>query len=698
MAKHKSSSLIWLIRSFIFLFTASIYPDSAFPLNPEIIPFSALGYTRAITLKGINPEFNIAIPTPFGGIDPKASFVRLQFDPAPILDERSTVRILIHGEPIQTVSIQTLRVNPSVTVPIPAVPPGESSIQLSIHLSLYIGHDFCKELTTGHVFLTVGNESFFQIAPLLPDQSISGFFRPIYDEVSLHIPSGLDQPQLEAAFWLYSILAYQFRNWQSRVLWQQEGDPVPQGAAQVILHSRGDGPDVEREGMKLYVRATTAAVHTLRVALESPDLGNQPALPSRGPRIEAVEPRLRASPGVRRSLTELGFHDRSLLGIGTQSFRVPFTLGQLGGRPKELAVVLKGTFMPVDGKQAERLHAQVYFNHTLVHTYNLTGEMHLQEKVSLPAPLLRRHNHLEVLFTQTPSARDCQIGLKGFTAHLHGNSYLMWNGYQGAIEDLDDLPHIFLPPGQMIVETQQPALLAGAAYLLGVISRLGEQAIQPELVVAESLGDWSSLPKGRQQQSPTWRLLALGPNRTGLPAPIRLVQTFEIYNPTNQRRLLEARPPDAIGMLQYFPHQGVPTLWLSWWGTSSESATGLAQTLANPQITLASQLRGNLVTASATHSEAPIAATLTKLGDREMLGSETTDPRIQMWYLGGRSLRVAYPEDAYLQQRLRRYRSLLVALAMLLGGAVAWQVYRRLGRPATATLTRGSPTPGGEST
>ena len=93
-----------------------------------------------------------------------------------------------------------------------------------------------------------------------------------------------------------------------------------------------------------------------------------------------------------------------------------------------------------------------------------------------------------------------------------------------------------------------------------------------------------------------------------------------------------------------------------------------------------------------------MAATLTRLGDREMLGSETTNPRIQMWYLGGRSLRVAYPEVPYLQLRLRRYRSLLVALAMLVGGAVAWQVYRRLGRPATASLTRGSPTPGGEST
>jgi hypothetical protein len=697
LAKCKNSSYGLFIAGFIFLFVFSGYRSPALALNPEVISFNALGYTHAITLKGVNPEFTVSIPAPSGGIDPKASFVRLHLEPAPLLDEHSSVRLLLYGEPVKTVTIQSLRTNGTVTVPIPALPPGELFIPLSIHPYLYISHNFCMDLPTGNLFLTVGHESFFQIAPLIPDHSIREFFRPFYDQLLLHIPSGLDQQQLEAALWLYSILAYQFRERQTRILWQQGEGPVPQGGARVSLHTRADGPDIEREGMNLQVRATAAAVQALSAALETTTPGYQPALLSRGLSVEAVEPRVQTPPVTRRSLQELGFHDRTLRGLGTQGFRVPFTLAQLGGRPKELTLMLKATFTPVDAKQGERLNGQVYFNHTLVQTYNLTGETHLQGMLSLPASLLRRNNHLDVLFTHTPTERECQNGPAGFTAQLHGDSYLAWNGERGPTEDLDDLPHVFLPPGQMIVETQQPALLAGAAYLLGVISRLGRQAIQPELLAAESLGDWSSLPQSRQHQSPAWRLLAIAPGRIGFPAPIRLEQSFEIYNPINQRRLLRAHPADPIGILQYFPYQGVPTLWLSWWGTGSELATELAQALANPQLALASQLSGNVVTASGSRADPRMAATVTKVGDRDALGSETTGPRIQMWNLGGLSLRIAYPEDLNWQLLLRRYRSLLIALVVLLGGVIAWRFYRRLGRPPTATPPRSGPMTGGES-
>jgi cellulose synthase operon protein B len=515
--------------------------------------------------------------------------------------------------------------------------------------------------------------------------------------VTLRIPAGLDQRQLEVALWLYSTLAYQFRDRHTPILWQQGDDSPPRGAVQVMLDTSAEGPDVVRDGSLLRVRATQAAVQALSAALEARATGYQPALLSSGLRVETIETPAATPSATTRTFQALGFPDRASQGLGSQWFHLPFTLAQLGGRPKDLAVFLKATLTPVDDAQGERLTAQVYFNHTLVHTYNLTGKGHLRETLSLPSAQLRRNNHLDILFSHTPTERFCQAGLAAFTAQIHGDSSLAWNSYQGPIDDLDDLPHVFLPPGQVIVDTQQPVALAGAAYLLGVISRLGQQTTLPELVAAQAIEDWTSLPKGRQNKAPAWRLLVLAPGRTGFPTPVRLGASFEIYNPVTQQRLLQAHPSDPLGILQYFVDQGVPTLWLSWWGAGAELAAELAQALANPRSMLASQLSGNVVTASGSQDSGRVAAALTRVREGETLSSVTAGPRIQMWNLGGLALRVAYPEDLDWQLLVRRHRSLLIALAALVGGVVAWRLYARLARPPTAGPRHGGPPAGGET-
>jgi len=54
-------------------------------------------------------------------------------------------------------------------------------------------------------------------------------------------------------------------------------------------------------------------------------------------------------------------------------------------------------------------------------------------------------------------------------------SDLEWlSGTHGAVERS---AHVFLQPGQLIVDTRQPALLAATAYFLGVVSRLGQQPV-----------------------------------------------------------------------------------------------------------------------------------------------------------------------------------------------------------------------------
>jgi hypothetical protein len=162
---------------------------------------------------------------------------------------------------------------------------------------------------------------------------------------------------------------------------------------------------------------------------------------------------------------------------------------------------------------------------------------------------------------------------------------------------------------------------------------------------------------------------------------VRLNDGFEIYNPVNRHQLLKARPADPIGLLQYFTWHGVPTLWLSWWGAEDSLAASLAQALADPRTSLANQIKGNVVTATnaVSHHHDGTAPVLPPTEPVMMTG--TSAVRLQSWDLRGTTLDVAYPDDLDWEILLRRYRSLIIALVVVLGGLLAWRLYRRLGRP-----------------
>ena len=150
--------------------------------------------------------------------------------------------------------------------------------------------------------------------------------------------------------------------------------------------------------------------------------------------------------------------------------------------------------------------------------------------------------------------------------------------------------------------------------------------------------------------------MAVSPQAAALPSPVRLNRgLFEIYNPVNQKRLLQAQPTDPFGILQYFTYQNTPTLWLTWWGLDPAMAEQLGMALGDPRTLLASQLDGNVITA-------------------------TDGRRVQIWDLGDRTLQVNYPAARNWQIFWQRYINPLILVGLLLGGFVAWRIYQRVGR------------------
>ena len=656
-----TAGMIWAGAIAPLILSLGISPAALSALNPEVISLKTLGYNRSIVMRGVNPEFEVSVPAPKGGLDPSASFARLIIEPSSVLNDNATVRLLVYGEPMKVVSVKQLQANPVVTLPLPPLPQGESYINVGIQPHLFISNDVRQDLPTGNLFLKINKESFFQLTPQLADNSIDGFFKSFYKQVDLVVPNNLNREQAEVALWMYSVLAYQFREYQIPIFWRWGTAPTVANAAQVVLHNQPGGPDVERRGSVLRVRANSRAVQSLATDFY------QPALVGGGVTVEDVDS-FKAKPSAQsRSFRELGFRDSSTrISAGTQAFPLKFDLSQLGGRPENLDLSLNATFTPVYGQQGERLTAQVYLNNTLVQSYNLQDKTVLKTNLSLPTNQLQRTNTLEVVFAYAPNESGADNKQTGeVIVQIDGDSFVSWNGYQGPTGTLSDLPHVFLQPGQLIVDTKKPALLAASAYLLGAIARLGQQPIFPQLVEAASIQDWSNLPKDQMNRSPNWRLLAISPQAAALPSPVRLNQgLFEIYNPVNQKRLLQAQPTDPFGILQYFNNQNTPTLWLTWWGLEPAMAEQLGMALGDPRTLLASQLDGNVITA-------------------------TDARRVQIWDLGDRTLQVNYPAARNWQIFWQRYLNPLIVVGLILGGFVAWRIYQQVGRspitPASAS-------------
>lgn len=618
----------------------------------EPLSFQRLGYERSVLLQGSNPRLDVTVPAPINGVDPEASFVQLRLEPSPVLKPTSTVRVLINDELAGIFLVGDLRQEPVVRVPIPALPPGERFITVSVQPFLSISDDICADLNTGNLLLTVGRDSFFELVPRVPDTTVAGFLRLVYPQLTLVVPANLTPEAAEAALWLYSLLSHLFP--QTPILWSNR----PVAGAQVTLEPANFTPHLQHEitpeGSRLRVAARREAILALY------EEWKRAGLVSRGIQVVAVSDLEKALRANRLSFRELGIVDPLLRGFGSQSLVFNFNLSQLGGRPRDLAAQLDVIMNPVDGRVGDRLTGYVFLNGVLLRTYNLTGRTQLNETVTLPTRLLRRFNQLELRLDYGASPGNCRGFLTPLTLQVRSDSSgLLWSGYQAPTGELQEIPAVLRGSGQ--VWLGDPQLLPAAAYLVGALSRLAARPLLPAVKFLPKEG--GKLESGNF----AWQILVAAPEQVELNSPIRLGSQFEILNPLNQQVALAAQPQENLGLLQYFLVQGKPTLWLSWWGSDPALAERLSRGLADPRTRLANQLQGNVLTAYAATPQ------LTQ---------------VQSWDLTPQGYRVRYPGRFSWQLLLWQYRYWLVLVLALLLAVGAWNTYQRLARrPESPTLS-----------
>lgn len=81
----------------------------------------------------------------------------------------------MNEEPIAALSVETLRKTPTLKIPLSSLPAGEPFIAVTLESYLFTQQTVCEAIQSGNLYLSIDNNSFFQVTPKVADQSIHGF-------------------------------------------------------------------------------------------------------------------------------------------------------------------------------------------------------------------------------------------------------------------------------------------------------------------------------------------------------------------------------------------------------------------------------------------------------------------------------------------------------------------------------------------
>lgn len=369
---------------------------------------------------------------------------------------------------------------------------------------------------------------------------------------------------------------------------------------------------------------------------------------------------------TRITFEELGYGPVTLRGVHDLRAGYAFVLGDLGGQPAELRLVVFGRYVPVGGTEAkDRPYLKVYLNGMLVKAFRLDGSGEINGLgVDLPSYALKRENFLELVYAYYPNPGECTAGTMPFEGVFYSHSYLevtRWRRTESV--SFADLPGGFTGPGTVVLPADNtlPYLLA-AADVLAAIRRLDRRPIDLRVVLWSQERTASLRPDGRTRGAewwlfalPAWGFSALSaggfPTELGLPVDIS-ARYLTVYNPLTREQVFEMGTDEPVGVLQAFSYGGRPALALTVKGMEMSPMQELARTLLD--LETLRRLRGNVVF----------------WRDKELVSVEV-----------GRKLRVRREGETDFWQLYRRYR---IPAFLVLTGVVslaAYQVYARLARP-----------------
>ncbi|MDD3917287.1 MAG: cellulose biosynthesis cyclic di-GMP-binding regulatory protein BcsB, partial [Synergistaceae bacterium] len=164
-----------------------------------------LGYDREARLDGADAAFSAFFPMP--AMSRVSGEMLWKIAPSAALLGNGTFSFFLNDRLILTRSVEALRKEPLVRLPLPADLRRDRFLHARIESRIGITDDVCRDLFSGQLFWIVQEDSGFSLDDLrISHRSVSDFFETLYGSLSILLPASPSREEAEAAVWLAAML------------------------------------------------------------------------------------------------------------------------------------------------------------------------------------------------------------------------------------------------------------------------------------------------------------------------------------------------------------------------------------------------------------------------------------------------------------------------------------------------------------
>jgi hypothetical protein len=513
------------------------YPDPHLWLpRTRKINLNDIGITAPIRAEGFQSYASMQYPWAHY-MSASKSTLKLFLKISPLLNERSSIKVVVEKIPIYNKRIKELGSEPTIEIPLNKLEGFSIGEKLDVEIFGYfsITDDRCADEPSGNLWMVIDLESFLQYSVNSPILTIKDYFKNTAE--SYNIVLERDEPSyVEAAIKLAGFIGSLSPSFKTRLKFS----PVSERQKNIFI-----GPytqDAELYGSNLYI--TPQGIDILINKWAS-------SLPFSSVKLYSYDK------SSFRSTSEITFEDlgqesRILRGIGDLTASIPISLYELGGWPKRLMCTLVYSHTPIHPD--ERAFLKIKLNGALLEAREVTGQGG-EKTISFDIPVryLNPLNSLEITFSYYLNRGDCKGSLPEMEVTIFKDSFLSANGFQKKPPlTIGSYPSVFHGNGAIILSDLSPKFYIPIARFIEELGNFQKSPPKIDLVVIDEF----------KTKDYDYAMMHLSPNMINSVYPlVNLAPAFEIINPLTRKTLLKLRSEDSVAAIQvFYNNQDIPVL------------------------------------------------------------------------------------------------------------------------------------------
>lgn len=532
----------------LVLWCSYFFPIPAHAME-KVVSLVDLGFAKDVYLSGTNPEFNLYL-TNYKGL--KTAEAEMHVRLSDVLDERSTITVLVDDIPLFTKGVSQIGREPTLSFGIKL--PMSDYVKVTLRGSFFITGDICHDIPTGNLWMVVSNKSMITIDNDVISDRISNYFKN-YD-TDFNIVFDHEKVSLSVISLIYYI--NKLNDWKN-IKFSISDIPV-EGMRNIIIGEYGKDVEVrdenlfisekgvqmiKKELMDLYI---TSSMHSSQVNTDKTNIAKE------------------------MSFADTGMRGITMTGIGDLSFNIPIRYSLFSGIPRNLNMKLMLNHTPIPERDTAFL--KIFLNGVLIKAVQLSGGGSITSyTVKIPEEFMKGYNNnLNIVVSYFINRGDCKGSIPSMTISMLDTSYFYYDDvYRRNIVAVTDV--LGSMSGKVLVMVDNRNMLTYGIYLMDILGRFNRDISSIDVTQMKH--------KGEIINGYDFIILLLNPaNTQGFNMPLKLNHgRFSIINPLTQKEVftLEQREnvhatemigsefADGFGVFQTFDEGASKILMLSYY-------------------------------------------------------------------------------------------------------------------------------------